>query len=711
MKGKIKFPLWFMAPYILHLFLSACGSGDNSSPANSTSSPSVETGSIQFNIAWQNAPISIYDSSTHAQLAELDCANSGISTVEAKIYDESNLLIASGEWNCIAHFGTIANVKAGSNRTLVIFGKDSQGNNIFVGGPLGGITLLPNQTYNAGTITAIPYSITLISPTNDLSIVNCNFSFQWFAAAVGKSEIQIDDSIDFSSPVITEISNEKLYTPTNLNPGRYYWRVRTVDGFGNPSKWSEPWTFTIVNGIGLPPSSPTGVNATAGDGQVTISWNSVSGATGYNLYGSTSPGVSKVSYTEKISNVTSPSTYTGKINGTPYYYVVTAVNDCGESNESSQVSATPGRPPSAPTGVNATAGDGQVTISWNSVSGATGYNLYGSTSPGVSKVSYTEKIPNVTTPFTNTGRINGTTYYYVVAAINSYGESNESSQVSATPGRPPSAPTGVNATAGDGQVVIRWNGVSDATSYNLYWSTSPGVSKVSYTSKISNVTSPFTNTGKINGTPYYYVVTAVNNYGESSESSQVSATPGRPPSAPTGVNATAGDGQVVISWNGVSDATSYNLYWSTSPGVSKVSYTSKISNVTSPFTNTGKSNGTTYYYVVTAVNNYGESSESSQVSATPGRPPSAPTGVNATAGDEQVVISWNSVSGATSYNLYWSTSPGVSKVSYAEKISNVTSPFTHTGRSKGTTYYYVVTAVDSFGESSESSEVSARPKH
>ncbi len=621
MKGKIKFPLWFMAPYILHLFLSACGSGDNSSPANSTSSPSVETGSIQFNIAWQNTPISTYDSSTHAQLAELDCANSGISTVEAKIYDESNLLIASGEWNCSAHFGTIANVKAGSNRTLVILGKDSQGNNIFMGGPLVGITILPNQTYNAGTITANPYSITLVSPKKDESIVNCNFSFQWSAAPVapvGKFEIQVDDSIDFSSPVITQKDlSTSSYTPASLNPGQYYWRVRTVDAFGNLSKWSDTGNFTVVNGIGLPPPSPAGVNATPGDGQVTISWNSVSGATSYNLYWSTSPGVSKASYTEKIFNGTiSPLTHTGRINDTTYYYVVTAVNSCGESNESSQVSATPGRPPSAPTGVNATPGDEQVTISWNSVSGNTSYNLYWSTSSGVSKVSYTEKISNVTTPFTNTGKINGTPYYYVVTAVNNYGESSESSQVSATPGRPPSAPTGVNATPGDEQVTISWS-VSGNTSYNLYWSTSSGVSKASYAEKISNVTTPFTNTGKSNGTPYYYVVTAVNNYGESSESSQVSATPGRPPSAPTGVNATAGDGQVTISWNSVSGATSYNLYWSTSSGVSKVSYAEKISNVTSPFTNTGKSNGTTYYYVVTAVDSFGESSESSEVSASP----------------------------------------------------------------------------------------------
>ena len=91
------------------------------------------------------------------------------------------------------------------------------------------------------------------------------------------------------------------------------------------------------------------------------------------------------------------------------------------------------------------------------------------------------------------------------------------------------------------------------------------------------------------------------------------------PSAPTGVTASAGDGQVSISWSAVSDATSYNIYWSTTSGVTKTSGT-KIADTTSPYSHTGLTNGTTYYYVVTAVNSAGESAESSEVSA-------APTGV------------------------------------------------------------------------------------
>jgi len=88
------------------------------------------------------------------------------------------------------------------------------------------------------------------------------------------------------------------------------------------------------------------------------------------------------------------------------------------------------------------------------------------------------------------------------------------------------------------------------------------------------------------------------------------------PSAPTGVTATAGDGQVSISWSAVSGATSYNIYWSTTSGVTKTNGT-KITDATRLYSHTGLTNGTTYYYIVTAVNSSGESVESAQVSATP----------------------------------------------------------------------------------------------
>jgi endo-1,4-beta-xylanase len=102
----------------------------------------------------------------------------------------------------------------------------------------------------------------------------------------------------------------------------------------------------------------------------------------------------------------------------------------------------PPNPPPAPTGLTATAGNGQVALSWNAASGATGYILRRSTTSGG---PYTAIANNLTaTSFTNSGLSNGTTYFYVASAFNANGESPNSAQVSATPqGAQQPPPTGV----------------------------------------------------------------------------------------------------------------------------------------------------------------------------------------------------------------------------------------------------------------------------
>lgn len=88
--------------------------------------------------------------------------------------------------------------------------------------------------------------------------------------------------------------------------------------------------------------------------------------------------------------------------------------------------------------------------------------------------------------------------------------------------------------------------------------------------------------------------------------------------------------------------------------------------------------------------------------------PPAPTGVTATAFDSYVLINGNVVSGVTAVNIYWATAPGVTKQT-GNKIVVGSSPQAHTGLTNGTTYYYVTTAVNQYGEGSESPQVSATP--
>ncbi len=135
---------------------------------------------------------------------------------------------------------------------------------------------------------------------------------------------------------------------------------------------------------------------------------------------------------------------------------------------------------------------------------------------------YTQVGAPTATTYTDTGLTNGTTYYYVVSAVNSAGESGNSSEVTATPVAPPAAPTGVSATPGNAQVVVAWTASTGATGYHVKRGTTSGGP---YTQVGAPTASPYTDTGLTNGTPYYYVVTAFNAGGESANSTQVTATP------------------------------------------------------------------------------------------------------------------------------------------------------------------------------------------
>lgn len=86
----------------------------------------------------------------------------------------------------------------------------------------------------------------------------------------------------------------------------------------------------------------------------------------------------------------------------------------------------------------------------------------------------------------------------------------------------------------------------------------------------------------------------------------------------------------------------------------------------------------------------------------------APTLSSVTPGSGQNTLVWTSVSGATAYNIYWSTSTPVTKIS-GDKLAGVTSPYDHTGLGSGITYYYVVTAEDDIEESDESNELNGTP--
>ena len=204
---------------------------------------------------------------------------------------------------------------------------------------------------------------------------------------------------------------------------------------------------------------------------------------------------------------------------------------------------------------------GQVTMSWNDVPQAVGYDVHLSTTPSVTALN-AFKIPDVTSPITITDLEPGTTYYFIVIAVDESGRGETSKEVAytATPSsgnihfndfitplppeqmpaaakvstvsagivksedaRKQSTPKQPAPTVGYDKVTLTWDNVSNATAYNIYWSNQKGVTKRNGT-RISNVKNPHTITGLKKGSTYYFVVTAVNESGESAVSEGISYT-------------------------------------------------------------------------------------------------------------------------------------------------------------------------------------------
>ncbi len=193
-----------------------------------------------------------------------------------------------------------------------------------------------------------------------------------------------------------------------------------------------------------------------------------------------------------------------------------------------------------------------------------------------------------------------------------------------------------------------------------------------------------------------YHRTGPNAYAPSGDAWTYTVPGSTPLQAPTGLTALPGNAQVSLSWNPSAGADSYNLKRATS---SSGPYATAASGLTSTaYIDTGLNNGTTYYYVVTAVNAAGESVPSAYVGATPQAvaPPPAPI-LTAGGGKRTITLTWTPAKGATSFTVKRAATSAGPFVELATGLT--TRKYTDRRLSAGATYYYVVTAINSAGES------------
>jgi cellulose 1,4-beta-cellobiosidase len=453
-------------------------------------------------------------------------------------------------------------------------------------------------------------------------------------------------------------------------------------------------------------SAPGHLVAVAADGSVSLSWRGSQEADSYTVKRS---GTHRGPYI-RIAEGLQLTAFTDHdvTNSRLHYYVVSASNRHGESGNSAEIMAVPfpsNDVPAAPSELVALPENDRISLSWTGVTGATSYDVRRSETSGgpyasvpgspVSQPAMVDEPPTA-----------GTTYYYVVTATNANGTSPESPERSATPtapAGPPSAPLSLSTDPGDTRISLTWKPCRGATVYALKRASLPGGP---YALVAKTSTTQYTDTGLVNGVLWFYIVTAMNSAGESGPSDEVQSNAvarALPPPAPLNVCLNSGSERVWMSWVGSPDAAGYRVRRGTAPGAEDT----VVGEPDRPgFCDTGLSNGTVYYYVVAAFNSAGESWPAAEVSSRPAKDFPAPIGVQSYGGDQEAYLGWEAAPGATQYFIRRSRSPG-GPYDLIAQTADV--KFENTGLKNEITYYYVVSALNSDGESINSTEVSATP--
>ena len=380
--------------------------------------------------------------------------------------------------------------------------------------------------------------------------------------------------------------------------------------------------------------------------------------------------------------------------------------------------------PNAPTGLAAGAGNAKAYLSWDaSTSGATGYNVKRST---VSGGSYTTIANPTTNSYTDAGVSSCSTYYYVVSATNSVGESTNSIEKTAVLGAYALAVNSGGSAAGQFIADAYFSGGTQAapttSAIDTSAVTAPAPQAVYQSERYGPFTYTFTNLTsgvnykvRLHFAEYYWTAVGQRKFNVSINGTQVltnfdiiavagaankatiqefTVTPSSgqiaiqyttvtdnakssgieillpPPPAPAGVSGNPGDSHVDLTWNSVAGGATYNVKRALIGIGPYVSLTNGLASTN--YTDVGLANGTSYYYVVSATIAGCEGTNSAPVAATPvcSTPPAPAAGNNGPIWAGMVLsLTASTIPGAT---YYWTGPNGFASTNQNPSIANAT---------------------------------------
>jgi hypothetical protein len=505
---------------------------------------------------------------------------------------------------------------------------------------------------------------------------------------------------DKTSAVIKNLQNDIIY---------YVW-VRSVNSAGksgySPLEAGTPKIPTIAPAI---PAKPV---VTAGNHELTVSWQAVELAAAYEVwFGKTDNSGQAQQKSGDIAGDITETIITGLENEIVYYVWIRAKNVVGTSGFSPSANAKTSAfavLPATPAAPTINPGSGSLNVSWQTVEGTLSYEVWTSVSNNTATAQkYGADVSG--TSLTLSGLNNETTYYIWIKAKNNIGTSNFSSVAYGTPSAfaatPPAPQTAPTIIAGNTQLTVSWQTAEGASSYEIWAGTSNNSAMATKrggdVSGLSTVIS-----GLTNGTTYYVWIKAKNSIGTSGFGPAASGIPSSftvTPQAPALPSVSTGNGQLTVAWAAVEGAMSYEVWAGTTNN--SASSAKNGADVTTSLSATinGLTNGTTYYVWVKAKNNIGTSGFSPAASGKPIANASAPT---LSAGNGQFVVNWSVIAGADQYEVFCGT--GINPPQTASQTVTATTA-TVSGLTNGTTYNVWVRGKNSTGTGAMSSAVSGRP--
>jgi Fibronectin type III domain/NapC/NirT cytochrome c family, N-terminal region len=557
-----------------------------------------------------------------------------------------------------------------------------------------------NYNSTSTTSTAVgPFSPGLTIGANDqaIEIVNLARSAASTTArtiitwATGWSTAgQAPASVATNGPTATMYIRDRNILTAAIDPSQHT--------ASSASTWDSMTAMAMKMAVAAPPGTPGTPTYTAvTNATLTVTWTAATGATSYNLQRA-ADGAFTTGLTS-FTTVTSPYADAGPLTGnTTYWYRVVAVNAFGSTMGAGSSVLTQPAAPAAPT--FSSIAQTSLSVTWSApTGGATSYNVQRATDSAFTANLVTST--SVTSPFSSTGLVAGTTYWYRVQAVNASGTVNGTGASTATLPTPPGTPgtPTFSGTTASGTTVT-WTASSGATSYDLQRALDSGFTTGLVTT--TGVTSPSAVGGLVSSTTYWFRVVA-NNAGGSTTGLGSSVTTSAGPPGPPGTPTYTGITQVsaTVSWTAASGATSYNLQRATDSGFT-IGLTT-FTTVTSPYTDSGPlTANTTYWYRVVAVNGLGTTTgNGSSVATLPPLPgaPGTPTFSAITSGG--MTVSWTPGSNATSYNLQRAANSTFTL--NLTTRTGVTSPYADSGLTPSTAYWYRAVSVNAAGSTTGAS--------